>query len=103
MKYIRVRFEKETAKNPNTGSYFCFLKAVKGQSFSEKQIRVYFGKLVDKDDYSRSDRKSLIKQLTALSNMREDGQIEGKFPHRASQIVQSGKLVVCGKNLIVEG
>ena len=42
---------------------------VKHQGFDRRSIRYWFDRLVDKEDYQRSDANSLVKQLHELSNM----------------------------------
>lgn len=72
MKSLERRFQNITERNPNFSSYFCFTKAVEGQGFNKKTIRRWFQKLVDKDDYAKSEKGVLLRHLDNLSNSREE-------------------------------
>jgi len=58
----------------------CFAEAIKNQKFSKKMIAIWFNKLVDKDDYSKQDKKELLNQLKSLSNSPEEGVKWDKNP-----------------------
>lgn len=68
MKSLERRFNNISVKNPCSSSYICFAEAVRGQKFSKKIIAIWFNKLVDRDDYSKKDKKELLSQLNLLSN-----------------------------------
>ena len=68
MKSLERRFNNISTKNPYLSSYLCFVVAVRDQNFSKKIIAFWFNKLVEKDDYSKQDKKELIGQLNLLSN-----------------------------------
>lgn len=72
MKSIERRFRNIMDKNRNWSSYICFAEAIKGQKISKDIISRWFSKLVEKDDYSKSDKKQLLKHLEVLSNTTED-------------------------------
>ena len=67
MKSIERRFNNFQEKRPGCSSLINFNGAVKGQGFSRKRLGHYFVKLVDKDDYSKKDRRGLIDYAFALS------------------------------------
>lgn len=67
MKSIERRFNNIKKGNPYWSDYMCFAEAVMGRKFSRQIIARHFNKLVDKDDYDRKDKRSLLKQLTELS------------------------------------
>ena len=67
MKSLERRFENISKLNQKWSSYICFAEAVKGQNFSRLTIRKYFNKLVEKDDYAKSDKKVLIDYLVSCS------------------------------------
>lgn len=73
MRSIQRRFEKIAKRNPLWSSYICFAEAVKFQQFSRDTIHYWFNKLVEKDDYAKSEKKDILKYLCDLSNMREEG------------------------------
>jgi hypothetical protein len=77
MRSIQRRFEIEKQRNLNLSSFICFCKAVRGQKFSRDAIKRWFNKLVEKDDYRKSEKKLLISHLTDLSNCPEDTLFEG--------------------------
>ena len=72
MRSIERRFETTVQKHPNHSTYICFAMTVKHQGFDRRSIRYWFDRLVDKEDYKRSDANSLVKQLHELSNMSEE-------------------------------
>ena len=72
MRSLRRRHASVDKKNPYWSTYICFWHAVKSQEFNVKIIHRWFNRLVDKDDYSTSDKKSLLKDLVDLKNDVED-------------------------------
>jgi len=72
MKSLERRFKNILNKNPFWSSYICFAVAVAKQEFKKATIYFWFNKLVDKNDYSRKEKKGILKHLCDLSNMRED-------------------------------
>lgn len=74
MKSIERRFKNIEARNHFWSSFACFAEAVKRQHFSRQAISRWFGKLVEKDDYARSDKRQILKHLEDLSNPAEDDQ-----------------------------
>jgi hypothetical protein len=73
MKSLERRFKNIAERNPNSSTYICFAEAVKQQGFSRQTIHYWFLKLVDKDDYSKSDKKAILSQLEILSKQAEEG------------------------------
>ena len=72
MKSIERRFNNILKKNPYWSSYICFAEAIKAQNFSDQTMRHWFNKLVDKDDYDKSDKKALLSFLDGLTNSAEE-------------------------------
>jgi len=72
MKSIERRYKKIEVKKPRWSSYICFAEAVKDQHFSRQAISRWFSKLVEKNDYARSDKKQILNHLEDLSNPVED-------------------------------
>ena len=68
MKSIERRYKNIEVRNPFWSSFICFAEAVKNQHFSRQAISRWFSKLVEKDDYAKSDRKQILKHLEDLSN-----------------------------------
>ena len=68
MKSLYSRLEKIKQKNQLWSSYACFAVAIKNQKFSKKIIYFWFNKLVNKDDYSKEDKRRILRHLFKLSN-----------------------------------
>lgn len=67
MKSIQRVFNKTKKENPLLSDYICFTETIMGKKFSKQIITRHFNKLVDKDDYDKKDKKSLLEQLFKLS------------------------------------
>jgi hypothetical protein len=78
MKSIKRNFESVREKRPAWSSYACFVGAVKGKRFGKEAIRRWFNKLVEKDDYAKSDKKALLENLERLSNPMRTPENQGK-------------------------
>ncbi len=61
-------FKKIVESYPNHSSYICFAKLIKGRGYSRAKINRLMNQLVDKSDYSGSDKSVLLDQLTNYSN-----------------------------------
>lgn len=61
-----------TSKNIFLSSYICFALAISQQGFGTQAIRRWFNKLVEKDDYDKCDKKSLLAHLMHLTKTLED-------------------------------
>ena len=72
MRSVERRYKNIEERNPFWSSYICFAEAVKNQHFNRQAISRWFGKLVEKDDYARSDKKQILNHLEDLSNPVED-------------------------------
>ena len=68
MKSLRRRFNNTIKKNPNLGSNTCFARAVNEQAFNRQTIHRWFQKLVDKDDYAKKEKRSVLAHLRNLSD-----------------------------------
>ena len=73
MKSLERRFRNILNKNPFWSSYICFAVAVTKQKFTKATISHWFNRLVDKNDYSKKEKKGILKHLCNLSNTRDDG------------------------------
>ncbi len=80
MRSIKRRFKKILTKNPCKSSYICFSEAIRGQKFSKQTIHRWFAKLVDKNDYCRSEKRAILSHLDNLSNTFEGDKIKDKLP-----------------------
>lgn len=61
-------------KNIFLSSYICFALAISQQGFGAQAISRWFNKLVQKDDYDKRDKKSLLAHLMCLTKTPEDNQ-----------------------------
>ena len=82
MKSIERRFNNITEKKPFWSSFICFAEAVKGQRFTPPILHRWFQKLVQKDDYAQSDKRTLLRHLDCLSNPLRTTGNEGKNAHQ---------------------
>lgn len=73
MKSIRANFNKEN-KDQFLSSFVVLTKAIRGKRYSRESILKNFNNLVDKDDYSESDKKALVDYLYSLSNPLRNGK-----------------------------
>lgn len=74
MKSLERRFKNIAEKNPYWSSHTCFAEAVKQRGFSRQTIHRWFLKLVEKDDYSKSDKKAILSHLESLTKQPEDNK-----------------------------
>lgn len=72
MKSLQRRFRIIELKNPDWSTYVIFSKAIEGQEFNVQAISRWFSVLVDKDDYAKSEKKVIIRNLEKLSKKPED-------------------------------
>ena len=81
MRSLERVFDKIKQENPLRSDYICFAETVKARKFSSQTIAWYFNRLVDKDEHDKRYKKSLLKQLSELSQgdkkAPEDNQFQG--------------------------
>lgn len=63
---IKNRFESIQKKNPLYSSYTSFALAVKGMPISGMKLGELFDELVEKDDYAKKDRETILMHLQTL-------------------------------------
>lgn len=78
MKSLERRFINIAEKNPLWSSYICFAEAVKEQNFSRDILHRWFQKLVDKNDYTRGEKKAILDHLENLTKPVRKTEIKGK-------------------------
>jgi len=71
MRSIKRRFDNIAEKNPYWSSYLCFAEAIKNRSFSKGIIRKHFNRLIEKNDYSMTEKREIINYLYQLSISKE--------------------------------
>lgn len=72
MKSIERRFRSIQEKNPGKSSLTCFSEAILYQGFTPKTISRNFHKIVEKDDFSRREKKQILEHLFSLSEYPHD-------------------------------
>lgn len=77
MKSIQRRYGLFKARHPELGDFTVLMKTVKGQKYTKDTISRWFEKLVEKDDYSKEDKKHLMDNLLKLTNWPEDHTSKG--------------------------
>ena len=81
MRSLERVFNKIKQENPLWSDYICFAETVKARKFSRQTIGQYFNRLVDKHEYVKKDKKTLLKQLSELAQgdkkAPEDNQFQG--------------------------
>ncbi len=75
MKSIERKFNNVKKDNPHWSSYICFAETVKNQNVNEQTLNRWFNKLVEKDDYSRSDKETILSELNELTKPAEEYKI----------------------------
>jgi len=67
MEQLKNHFNRSTRQNPNLSSLICFNMTMKTRKYKESDIEKMFTKLVEKGDYPRSYKNTLIEQATNLN------------------------------------
>lgn len=67
MRSIEARFKQIEMKHPDWSSYVVFSSAIHGQNFCKDKIHRHFNKLVEKDDYHKSEKKEILRFLVLHS------------------------------------
>lgn len=68
MKEIELTFN-QLKINSNLGDYILFANSIRGRNYPDGSITKMFNKLVNKQEYSRSDVPFLMKHLNNLSRV----------------------------------
>jgi hypothetical protein len=74
MRSLKRVFNRIRQENPFWPDYICFAEAVRGKRFSKRTISYYFNRLVSKDDYSKGEKKEILKHLFRLSNGKKSAE-----------------------------
>lgn len=72
MRSIEKRFNEIKGKTPCASSYICFCETIREKGFSQQTISRWFNKLVNPDDYDKSEKKEVIHFLWELSKLPVD-------------------------------
>jgi hypothetical protein len=77
MKSIERRFKDIQKRHQFWSSYSCFVETINGGSFSEQTIRRWLKKLVGKEDYEQTDKKSVLHNLLhSTKDLEDDRKLE---------------------------
>lgn len=80
MKSIERKFKKLNNRNPYWSSLICFTEAVKSSGLSRQSIHRWFNKLVDKNDYDKTDKKQIMSFLESISKHSTTTKNQGDLP-----------------------
>jgi len=64
---MKKYFDEVSLANPNLSSYMCFAQVVSGHIFTQSQIRKGFNRLVDKEDYARSEKQQILNHIQKIA------------------------------------
>lgn len=65
MRSIRANFNELQKQNPGWSTYACFAKAVRGQNFNKRIIRLRFNQLVNPEDYAKEEKHKILAGLNS--------------------------------------
>ncbi len=68
MKSIKHDFENVSKKHWDLSSFVCFGMTIKGKGYSSSVIRKNFNKLVDPEDYDKSNKIEYYRHFNNLAN-----------------------------------
>jgi hypothetical protein len=77
MKSIQRRFCVFKKKHADLADFTVLMKTVKGQFYNQNTISKWFRELVEKEDYSKNDKRTLMAQLIKLTNWSEEHGFKG--------------------------
>ena len=80
MKSIERKFKKLSNKNPYWSSLICFTEVIYGIGFSRQSIHNWFNKLVNKNDYTKEDKKAILSFLESVGKYPRSIKNRGKLP-----------------------
>ena len=64
---IKSRYEKIATKYPFYSTYTVFAETIRNTNLTEASVRRYFHRLVDKDDYTKSERPAVLRYLVTIA------------------------------------
>ncbi len=77
MKSLQYNFKKAQKGNPFLSTLIQFSIAVRHQNYTSKKIVEWFNRLVDKNDYTSSNKKEVIQYCVQLSDNNQNTPEEG--------------------------
>lgn len=91
MKSIKRLFDKVAKENPNWGSVVVFNHIVSGKNFTHDRIVRMFNVLVDEDEYEKSEKKAILKDVYLVNTPFNRTKNGGILPSRDEKILKMGK------------
>ncbi len=67
MKSLKANFRKTKRLNPRWSDYICFTHIIKGKCFDNQIVKKNFENLVNPDNYDKSNKKNILKNLYRLN------------------------------------
>ena len=64
---VKERFEKIAEAKPYLSTYMVYAETVSGTGLTESIVRRWFRKLVDADDYAKSEAPAILRHLVTLA------------------------------------
>ena len=95
MKSIEKRFQDLQRRRPGCSSIINFAGAIKSGKFASRVVSHWFNRLVEKDDFSEVDRRTILENLNELTGSRTVGN-GVKFRVRRTKIKKTGNGAVGG-------
>jgi hypothetical protein len=80
MRSIKARFKKVETKHPEYSSYLAFADAIWGENFCKDKLVRHFNKLVDKEDYDKTEKKAVVRFLLSLTKALRNTKNGVKMP-----------------------
>jgi hypothetical protein len=81
--------------NPAWSDFVCLSEAVRGQQFTRRRLYSSFIKIVDSEDYDKSDVNKLVRHLSKVSKQVEECTFWGK---NAPEMTKNNLDVHCTEN-----
>jgi hypothetical protein len=80
MKSIERKFKKLNNRNPYWSSLICFAETIKSSGLSRQSIHRWFNKLVNKNDYDKTDKKQVMSFLESIGKRSTTTKNQGDLP-----------------------
>lgn len=74
MKSVEARYRLFDKASQGHSSFIVFSRAITGQGFTKAALGKWFNRLVNRGDYSKGDKRRILKHLWALNVLVERGK-----------------------------
>lgn len=58
-------------KFPFFSTYICYVKLIWGNAYKKSKVRLWFNKLVERDDYSKEEKKEVLEFLYRANSVKK--------------------------------